>query len=61
MPTIEMVVERDNRIAELEAQVEELRQALIGGIELVYAERPMEVWAEANERLLERQRTKGAS
>jgi hypothetical protein len=46
----------DDYIASLEASVDELRQSLIGGIELVKARKPMERWAKANERLLARRR-----
>ena len=44
------------RIATLEDQVKELRQSLIGGIEGVKAGHDLTKWAEANERLLARQR-----
>jgi hypothetical protein len=40
------------RIAGLEAQIDDLRQSLIGGVEGVKAGRDMKKWAEANDRLL---------
>lgn len=48
------------RIAELEAALDELRQSLIGGIEGVRAGRPMDKWADANERLLKAIRARGS-
>lgn len=46
----------DDYIASLEAQVDELRQSLIGGINRVKNGLPMKRWAEANGRLLRKQR-----
>ena len=46
----------EKRNAELEAQVTELRQSLIGGISRTKNGLTMKGWARANERLLARQR-----
>lgn len=45
-------IERDDRIAELEDEVKDLRQSLIGGVEGVKAGRDLKKWAKANDKYL---------